>query len=76
MREQFLCNFYRKLYLISKVGIRKFLQDSTDNGWSKAKAFDKYLNGEGVDETSKTVYLDRGGALRRIQEEWIASWDV
>ena len=64
-----------KLLLTPKVGIAKFLQDSTENGWSKAKAFEKYLNGEGTEETSKAEYLKRGGALRCVREEWIASWD-
>ena len=46
------------------------------HGWSMDMSYDAYLNGEGVNgEVGMASYMERGAALARLQEEWIAVWD-
>ena len=59
-----------------REGIRAFLSDCREAGWSRATAYRFYIAGmdkDGVEVTTK-VHLLRGASLARLSDAWTNSW--
>ena len=60
----------------SDLGISEFMTMCTSQGLSRGQAFNFYINGKDVGGKVVNVseHLNRGSALKELQEEWLGKW--